>query len=110
MPRGRREPESSRRRSSCGRRGGRREVSSAPPEDIDDLARAQQNGHLPVDAVVEVVEFLGNELQLQLSASKSIFVARVSTDTQTRPGEKLRVGFNLKKLHVFDKATGMALR
>ena len=80
------------------------------PEDIDDLSNAQQNGHLPVEARVEVVEFLGNELQLQLSADGQTFVARVSTDTQTRPGDRLRVGFNLKKLHVFDKATEVALR
>jgi hypothetical protein len=34
----------------------------------------------------------------------------VSTNTQTKPGATLRVGFNLKKLHVFDKATEAALR
>lgn len=89
---------------------GRDVVLGIRPEDIDDLGRAQQNGHLPVEALVEVVEFLGNELQLQLSADKQTFVARVSTDTQTRPGATLRVGFNLKKLHVFDKATAVALR
>src|SRR6266511_3060467 len=76
----------------------------------DNIAGAQQNGHLPVEARVEVVEFLGNELQLQLSADGQTFVARVSPNTHTRPGEMLRVGFNLKKLHVFDKATEAALR
>jgi len=89
---------------------GREVVLGVRPEDIDDLANAQQNGHLPVEAHVEVVEFLGNELQLQLSADGQTFVARVSTNTQTRPGATLRVGFNLKKLHVFDKATQIALR
>jgi len=89
---------------------GRDVVLGVRPEDIDDLANAQQNGHLPVEAKVEVVEFLGNELQLQLSADGKVFVARVSTDTQTRPGAALRVGFNLRKLHVFDKATEVALR
>ncbi|MGH7337412.1 MAG: TOBE domain-containing protein, partial [Myxococcota bacterium] len=89
---------------------GRDVVLGVRPEDIDDLANAQQNGHLPVEARVEVVEFLGNELQLQLSADGQTFVARVSTDTQTRPGAMLRVGFNLRKLHVFDKATEVALR
>src|SRR5438876_2436931 len=88
----------------------RQVVLGVRPEDIDDLANAQQNGHLPVEARVEVVEFLGNELQLQLSADGQTFVARVSTNTQTRPGAVLRVGFNLKKLHVFDKATQIALR
>ena len=89
---------------------GREVILGVRPEDIDDLSKAQQNGHLPVEARVEVVEFLGNELQLQLSADGQTFVARVSTDTQTRPGDSLRVGFNLRKLHVFDKATEVALR
>ena len=89
---------------------GREVVLGVRPEDIDDLASAQQNGHLPVEARVEVVEFLGNELQLQLSADGQTFVARVSTNTQTKPGATLRVGFNLRKLHVFDKATEAALR
>ncbi|HKY51739.1 MAG TPA: ABC transporter ATP-binding protein [Candidatus Limnocylindria bacterium] len=89
---------------------GRDVILGVRPEDIDDLSKAQQNGHLPVEARVEVVEFLGNELQLQLSADGQTFVARVSTDTQTRPGDALRVGFNLRKLHVFDKATEVALR
>ena len=79
---------------------GRDVILGIRPEDIDDLASAQQNGHLPVETKVEVVEFLGNELQLQLSADGQTFVARVSTNTQTRPGSTLRVGFNLKKLHV----------
>jgi multiple sugar transport system ATP-binding protein len=80
------------------------------PEDVEDVSHAGQNGHLPIDARVEVVEFLGNELQLLLSADGQSFVARVSTDTQTRPGATIRVGFDLRKLHVFDKESEAALR
>ena len=80
------------------------------PEDIDDMATERQDGHLPIDARVEVVEFLGNELQLLLAADSQTFTARVGTHTQTKPGQTLRVGLNLKKLHVFDKETEAALR
>jgi multiple sugar transport system ATP-binding protein len=89
---------------------GRDVILGVRPEDIDDLAHERQDGHLPVEARVDVVEFLGNELQLLLAADTQTFVARVSTQTQTRPGNTLRVGFNLKKLHVFDKQTEVALR
>jgi len=65
---------------------------------------------LPVDARVEVVEYLGNELQLLLSSNDKSYTARVSTETQTRPGASLRVGLDLRKLHVFDKQTEVALR
>jgi multiple sugar transport system ATP-binding protein len=89
---------------------GKEVILGIRPEDIDDLAYARQDGHLPLEARVEVVEYLGNELQLMLAADSQTFVARVSTETQTRPGATLRVGFNLKKLHVFDKQSEVALR
>src|SRR5207244_13574452 len=99
--------------TASGRSGeacGTRAILGDRPEDISDLAHARQDGQRPVDARVEVVEFLGNELQLMLSADSQNFVARVGTDTQTKPGATLRVGFNLRKLHVFDKQTEVALR
>jgi hypothetical protein len=34
----------------------------------------------------------------------------MSTETQTRPGAMLRVGFDLRKMHVFDKQSEVALR
>ncbi len=80
------------------------------PEDIDDLSSARQNGHLPVDAKVEVVEFLGNELQLLLTAGGQSFTARVEPNTQATIGGSLRVGFDVSKLHVFDKRTEASLR
>jgi len=79
------------------------------PEDIDAGALAGQNGHLPVDAQVDVVEFLGNEFQLHLSSGGQTFVARVDTRTQTQPGDSIRVGFDRTKLHVFDKQTEEAI-
>ncbi|HEV8535628.1 MAG TPA: sn-glycerol-3-phosphate ABC transporter ATP-binding protein UgpC [Candidatus Limnocylindria bacterium] len=89
---------------------GRDVILGIRPEDIDDLAHARQDGHLPIETRVEVVEYLGNELQLMLAADSQTFVARVGTDTQTRPGAALRVGFDLRKLHIFDKETEVALR
>jgi multiple sugar transport system ATP-binding protein len=89
---------------------GRDVILGIRPEDINDMATERQDGQLPIDAKVEVVEFLGNELQLLLSADATNFIARVGTQTQTKPGQTLRVGLNLKKLHVFDKQTEAALR
>jgi len=90
------------------------------PEDIHDLATTPARDMLPVETRVDVVEYLGNELQLILAAGNDdrerrgatpqTFIARVSTETQTKPGAPLRVGFDLRKLHVFDKETEVALR
>jgi len=90
-------------------RPGREVILGVRPEDIADMADVRPDGHVPVEAKVEVVEFLGNELQLGLAARDQAFIARVSTHTQTRPGDTLRVGFNLRKLHVFDKESESAL-
>ena len=79
------------------------------PEDIDAGSLAEQNGHHPVDARVDVVEFLGNEFQLHLSTGGQTFVARVDTRLQTQPGASIRVGFDRSKIHVFDKATEEAI-
>ena len=79
------------------------------PEDIDAGSLAEQDGHLPVDARVDVVEFLGNEFQLHLSTGGQTFVARVDTRTHTQPGASIRVGFDKSKIHVFDTATEEAI-
>jgi multiple sugar transport system ATP-binding protein len=89
---------------------GKEVILGVRPEDIDDMAHVRADGHLPLQARVDVVEFLGNELQLLLAADSQTFVARVSTETHTKPGDMLQIGFNLKKLHVFDKQTEAALR
>lgn len=101
--------------ASAARASGREVIVGVRPEDIDDLSvrgpEAARDGHLPVDAKVEVVEFLGNELQLHLrAAGESSFVARVSTDTHTTPGAPIRLGFDTRKMHVFDRATEEALQ
>jgi multiple sugar transport system ATP-binding protein len=90
--------------------GGREVIVGIRPEDIHDLATTQAREMVPVEARVEVVEYLGNELQLMLAAGEQTFIARVSTETQTKPAATLRVGFDLRKLHVFDKQTEVALR
>ncbi len=89
---------------------GKEVVIGIRPEDVHDLGITQARDMLPVDTRVDVVEYLGNELQLILAAGEQTFIARVSPETQTKPGAALRVGFDLRKLHVFDKQTEMALR
>jgi multiple sugar transport system ATP-binding protein len=95
--------------TSAGRSIGRDVIVGIRPEDIDAGVRPDQSAYVPVEARVEVVEFLGNEFQLHLSAGGRTFVARVDTRTQTQPGASLRVGFDRSKLHVFDKETGEAI-
>jgi len=91
------------------RSAGREVTVGIRPEDIDAGVRPDQSAYVPIDARVEVVEFLGNEFQLHLSAGGQTFVARVDTRSQAQPGSMLRVGFDRSKMHVFDKETGEAI-
>jgi multiple sugar transport system ATP-binding protein len=95
--------------ASAARSIGKDVVVGIRPEDIDAGEIAGQDRHIPVDAKVDVVEFLGNEFQLHLSAAGQAFVARVDTRVQTQPGASIRVGFDRSKLHVFDKQTEEAI-
>jgi len=89
---------------------GRDVIMGIRPEDFHDLSRAGADGRLPVTARVEVVEYLGNELQLHLTAGGRTFIARVSPETRTQPGADLRLGFDPRKVHLFDSATEEAIR
>jgi multiple sugar transport system ATP-binding protein len=95
--------------ASAARSIGKDVVVGIRPEDIDAGQPAGQEDHVPVEAKVDVVEFLGNEFQLHLSSAGQTFVARVDTRMQTQPGATIRVGFNRSKLHVFDKQTEEAI-
>jgi len=87
-------------------KGARELIVGIRPEDIG----ISSEGRLPVSTKVEVVEYLGNELQLHLRAGERTFIARVPADTRTEPGADLRVGFDPRRLHFFDGTTEQAIR
>lgn len=85
------------------------------PEDILDGRRAtDKGGDNVVETRVDVLEQLGNENLLYLFAVKAPvqepFTARMLPDVIARPDDKLEVVFDVGKAHVFDKATGQAIR
>lgn len=61
------------------------------------------------EATVEVLEEMGSEVYLHLSCGEDTLVARVDAHTKARVGDKMRFGFDVRKMHVFDKETEAAL-
>ena len=59
-----------------------------------------------VDAVADVVEYLGNEELLHVTAADQDFVAIVDSQHKVQPGQKLTLKLPLDKLHLFDPETG----
>jgi multiple sugar transport system ATP-binding protein len=59
-----------------------------------------------VDAVADVVEYLGNEELLHVTAADQDFVAIVDSEHKVQPGQKLTLRLPLDKLHLFDPESG----
>jgi multiple sugar transport system ATP-binding protein len=86
---------------------GRKMVFGIRPEDI------HMPQYLPagitassVQAEVDVIEMMGNEVYLHLIVGDKPFLARVDPRAKARPGEKIEVVFNMANMHAFDSETG----
>ncbi len=88
---------------------GKKVVYGIRPEDIGPAAAGASDGQV-VNAKVEVVEYLGSELQLHCSLDGKTFVARVGTEVETHPGATLPLWFDARHAHLFDATTEKALR
>ncbi|MBI3360988.1 MAG: sn-glycerol-3-phosphate ABC transporter ATP-binding protein UgpC [Chloroflexi bacterium] len=81
------------------------------PEDIHDPQFAPPGIHQAlVESKVDVTELMGNEIFLYLMAGEKNFVGRVDPRTRARVGDKLQVALNMDNMHVFDKASELAIR
>ena len=58
-----------------------------------------------VDAEVEVTELLGAELNLYTFVGGQNVTARVNARTNAKIGDKLKLAFDLNRMHFFDKET-----
>lgn len=58
---------------------------------------------------VEVVEHMGSELYLHVTAGGQTLVARVNARFDVSPGTSLPLALDLNKVHVFDAETELAI-
>jgi len=52
---------------------------------------------------------MGSEVYLYLKYGEYNFTARVAPTTTSRIGDKIKVGFNMKKVHLFDAESEVAI-
>ncbi|MEZ4518302.1 MAG: sn-glycerol-3-phosphate ABC transporter ATP-binding protein UgpC [Chloroflexota bacterium] len=64
----------------------------------------------PVSATVEIVELLGHELHLFMNSGTNTFVGTVDPRFAVAAGNKIDVLFDMNNMHLFDKATELAIR
>lgn len=79
-------------------------------EDIHDdelVMQAHPDGIL--DVVVDVAELLGAETNIYTEINGSNVIAKVDARTNVHIGDKIKLGFDLNKLHFFDPETELRL-
>jgi multiple sugar transport system ATP-binding protein len=79
--------------------GVRPENTHDEPQNIEKWASAV------ADAKVEVTEMLGSETYLYLVINGINFTARVHPKSTTKPGDKIKIAFDMGCMHLFDKET-----
>ncbi|NLJ31653.1 MAG: sn-glycerol-3-phosphate ABC transporter ATP-binding protein UgpC [Clostridiales bacterium] len=85
---------------------GKEVVFGIRPEHVHDEADflAKANGNV-IDADVEVTELMGAETYLYLNCEGNSITARVEPTSTAKSGDKIKIAFELNKLHMFDKQT-----
>jgi len=73
------------------------------------LATGSDPAEYVFDATVDVVEPLGAEILLNVSAGPHALVARVEPGVSVKMHERVRFAFNPERLHFFDHATETAI-
>lgn len=89
---------------------GKKVVFGIRPEDIHD-ADYQPPGIIPavIEAEVDVVEQMGNEMVVYMQQRGSSFISRMDPRTRARVGQTMNVVFNLENMHLFDVDSKLSL-
>ena len=89
---------------------GKEVVLGIRPEDLhDDDAFLAANSNATIEANVEVTEMLGAETYLYLKVMDNNFTARVNPSSTVKAGDKIKIGVDVNKIHLFDKETEVAI-
>ncbi|MBQ3124952.1 MAG: sn-glycerol-3-phosphate ABC transporter ATP-binding protein UgpC [Clostridia bacterium] len=90
---------------------GKEVVMGIRPEDIhDDEAFLSTYPNATVEAYVDVTEMMGAETYLYLQIEGAPFTARVNARSTSKAEDTVKVGFDVNRLHFFDKETEFAIR
>ena len=96
---------------------GKEVIAGIRPECIhDEPIYLNQFADTTIDAGVDVTELMGAEIYLYLSVDTNVeegekenFTARVSSRSQARSGDTIKVAFDMSRMHIFDKDTEVCI-
>ncbi len=85
---------------------GQEVVVGLRPEAISDQESAvEANPDTSLEVDVDVTELMGAEIYLYINVGETNMIARVSSRSQSRAGQKIKVAFDMSRFHIFDKDT-----
>ena len=88
-----------------GNYNGKKVTFGIRPEDVDDSEMFVNTSKAVFESTINVYELLGAEVYLYFDLEGFPITARVDSRTTARPGDKVKFGFDVEKIHVFDKET-----
>jgi len=85
---------------------GKEIIAGIRPECIyDDPMHLSNFAESTIETDVEVTELMGAEIYLYLVTDEQRLTARVSSRSQVKAGDKIKVAFDINRMHFFDKDT-----
>ena len=89
---------------------GKEVIFGVRPEDLHDEEQyVSSYPDATIEANVEVTEMLGAETYLYLKVMDYNFTARVDPRSTAKPGDTIKLGVDVNRIHIFDKETEVAL-
>lgn len=89
---------------------GKEVVLGIRPEHVhDEPDFIEKNSEGIVDADVELTELMGAETYLYLNCAGNAITARVDPTSTAKTGDKIRIAFDLNKIHLFDKESEVTI-
>ena len=103
-------PEAKAKKLIDGGYAGKTVVLGIRPEDISDDAEVlAAKPEATISTEVTGYELLGAEVMLYFTVGGANMSAKVASDTPARYGDKIKVAFDVNKIHVFDKETELTI-
>jgi multiple sugar transport system ATP-binding protein len=78
------------------------------PVHLEDAALVGVNGSSAIDATIDVVENLGNELQVYFTTGGKTGVATLDTRSRVGVGNTVKLYVDSDQIHLFDTDSGLA--
>jgi multiple sugar transport system ATP-binding protein len=94
-------------RNAVGSANGRKLIAGFRPEHLE--LSGPEGDTVTIPGRADVVEYLGNEELLHVTALGKDVVAIVDSDNRVKPGDVLQLVLTYSKLHLFDAESGVSL-